>query len=513
MKRIAFYSAIAGLVLALLLVVSFRGKGNKHLTSKGGVTRSELVKKCVKAKSPGREFDMQNAFIEIADQVGEAVVAISTERTQKMNHGSSNSRFKRFGSGGSFGEEDPLERFFYEFFGQMPEKEFKQKGLGTGVIIDKEGHILTNHHVIEDADQITINLPDGRTFQGVVKGSDPRSDLAVVKIDAKDLPYAELGDSDLLKVGGWVVAMGNPFGYILRSPKPTVTVGVVSALHRRIPTPGPSGDRGYLDMIQTDAAINPGNSGGPLCDLNGKVIGINVVIFSTSGGYQGIGFAIPINSVKEVLGDLISGKEIAYGWLGVTVQEIDKEMAEYFKLKDEKGALVSQVTADSPAEAGGINEGDIIISINGQKINEVHDLLKEVSKAKEGKIVNMDVLRDGSKRILKVTIGKRPAKIEGLGEEDEESYKETKEWRGIKVTSITDGIAQDLELKNKEGVVIVTIDTSSRSFDAGLMRGDVIREINRVKILDVDGYLKATKEAKGPALIRTDRGYFIVKPE
>ena len=513
MRRIAFYSAIAGLVLALLIVVSFRGKRNRYLTSKDGLTKSEILKKGVKAKKLSGEFDIQNVFTEIADRVGEAVVAISTERTQKTNYGSPNSRFKRFGSGSPFGGEDPLERFFYEFFGQMPEKEFKQQGLGTGVIIDKEGHILTNHHVIEDADQITINLPDGRTFQGVVKGSDPRSDLAVVKIDAKDLPYAQLGDSDLLQVGEWVVAMGNPFGHILRSPKPTITVGVVSALHRRIPTPGPSGDRGYLDMIQTDAAINPGNSGGPLCDLNGRVIGINVVIFSTSGGYQGIGFAIPSNSIKEVLGDLISGKEITYGWLGVTVQEMDKEMAEYFKLKDEKGALVSQVMPDSPAEAGGINEGDIIISINGQKINEVHDLLKTISKAKEGQIVNIDVLRDGLKRILKVKIGKRPSKAEALGEEGEESYKETKEWRGIKATTITDEIAEDLELKNKDGVIVVSVDNGSQSFDAGLMRGDVIREINRTDVIDVASYLKVTKDAKGPALIRTDRGYFIVKPE
>lgn len=518
MKK-SFFNVIA-IGIALLLIAGLLIYNRQSFLPKKEITKAESVvateparffKRSANISKIKGEIDIQNAFINVADKAGKAVVAISTERTQKVALQRPRIRFKRFGFGGPFNDEDPFEKFFEDFFGNFPEKEFKQKGLGSGFIIDEDGHILTNHHVVEGADKINVNLPDGRSFEATVKGADPRSDLAIVKINANNLPISELGDSSVTQVGEWVVALGNPFGHVIRSPEPTVTVGVVSALHRRIPTPG--GGSGYLDMIQTDAAINPGNSGGPLCDLNGRVIGINVVIFSTSGGYQGVGFAIPINAVKDILGDLIKGKEIAYGWLGVSAQEITPDLQEYFNLPDRKGALISEIMPGSPAEKAGLKEGDIIRAFNDKKIDVLHDLLREVGNTKVGKIAYVDIIRDRVKSRIEVKIGKRSPKIELVEGEEIRVPNEADKWRGMQVSDITDEIARELKLKSSEGVVIMQIDPKSVSYEAGLREASVIREINKTKISSLDDYRKITSEAKGPALVRTDRGYFIVKEE
>ncbi|MDD5254616.1 MAG: trypsin-like peptidase domain-containing protein, partial [Candidatus Omnitrophica bacterium] len=275
---------------------------------------------------------MEDAVVNVANTAGKAVVSISTEITSKSQG------VRRFYFGQPFGESpfggNDLERFFNDFFGEIPEREYKQTGLGSGVIIDQEGYILTNEHVVRGADKITVTLSDGREFKGEVKGQDMRSDLAVIKINANSLPIASLGDSDGLRIGQWVVAIGNPFGFALENPEPTVTAGVISALHRSLGRGLSRGERDYNDLIQTDAAINPGNSGGPLVNLKGEVIGINVAIFSTSGGYQGIGFAIPVNNAKRILSRLIEGKKILYGWMGVTIQDLTGEMSSYFGLPD-----------------------------------------------------------------------------------------------------------------------------------------------------------------------------------
>lgn len=236
-------------------------------------------------------LNIEDAVIKVAATSGRAVVSISTEHIAKLGGGKSFYFGYPFGSS-PFGEDEFFRKFFEDFFGEMPRREYKQMGLGSGVIIDKDGYILTNEHVISEADKITVTLPDGREFKGEVKGKDARSDLAVIKIDAHNLPVASLGDSDSLKIGQWVIAIGNPFGFALQNPEPTVTVGVIGALHRTLGR-GLSGERDYNDLIQTDAAINPGNSGGPLVNLKGEIVGINVAIFSTSGGYQ----ALPMNRI------------------------------------------------------------------------------------------------------------------------------------------------------------------------------------------------------------------------
>ena len=449
------------------------------------------------------EIDIQNAFIKVADAVGPAVVSVYTETTHKIE-------MRRFHFGGESPFQDKFfQDFFKDFFRDIPEREYKQRGLGSGVIIDKEGYILTNEHVIRGAEKITVALSDGREFEGIVKGADPRSDLAVVKIEANNLPVAELGDSDLVQIGEWAMAIGNPFGYIMRSPKPTVTVGVISALHRSLPRRLP----GYTDLIQTDAAINPGNSGGPLCDLNSKVIGINVAIFTQYGGYQGVGFAIPINYAKEILGDLIKGKKVLYGWLGISVQDLTKELADYFGVADNEGILVAGVVEGGPAGKGGMKEGDIIKTFDEKKIKNVDELLRIVSRARVEKTVKVGIIRNKKAIDLSITVEERPAKIDKGAIPGAAAGPERKEdtWRGMTISGITGEIAAQLNLTDKMGVVITNIKFNSPAHESGLRRGDVIREIDRKRINNPTDFENVLTSLKGDVLIRTERGYIIVK--
>ncbi|NQT06058.1 MAG: trypsin-like peptidase domain-containing protein [Candidatus Omnitrophica bacterium] len=460
-----------------------------------------------KEKAPGvrvvGEVDLKDAFINVADQVGPAVVSISTERTHKIKV-----NMPSLGGMSPFHEE-----FFRDFFKGMPEEyEKKQMGLGSGVIIDKEGYILTNEHVVSGADKILVTLSDGRKFEGKLKGSDPKSDLATIKISAKNLPVAEFGNSDYVKTGEWVVAIGNPFGYIVDSPKPTVTAGVISALHRSLP----SNKSGYMDLIQTDAAINPGNSGGPLCDIEGKVIGINVAIFSTTGGYQGVGFAIPANQAKKVMGDLIKGKKISYGWMGVVVQEITEDLAAYFKLQDQKGVLVAQVIKDGPAYNAGIKEGDVIKRFDKKSVDSVKELLFKINSVAVGKDIEVELIHGGEKVVLKMLIGEMPsdkelARMQGkFVEEDEEL---TEKWRGIEVSPITDKLALGLNIVNREGVVVISVEQASAAYHANIRVGDVIKKIGAKVVKDIEDYKDAIGGLEGDVLLYTDRGFAIVKKE
>ena len=474
-------------------------------------THAESAKapRAVSGTTSASEIDLRTAFIDVAEMVGPAVVSISSERVHKT----SGIRRFQFGpkSRGPFSEDDFFDDFFKDFFGDMPEREYKQVGLGTGVIIDASGFILTNDHVISGAEKITVTLPDGRSFKATPKGADPRSDLAIIKIDAKNLPVATLGNSDLVQTGEWVVAIGNPFGFAVNNPTPTVTVGVVSAVHRSLPSRADrqEKDRSYLDLIQTDAAINPGNSGGPLCNLEGKIIGINVAIVSTSGGYQGLGFAIPSNTANDVVGDLIKGKKVVYGWFGVTVQDITEDLAKFFGLAEKEGVLISGVLKDGPAKKGGLKEGDIIIKINGEKIKKVRDVLKTVGRAKPGQRVDVTIIRGKKTAVIPVIVGERPSEPGAAeGQEVKPEVEEEIVWRGIKVIDITPELAERYKIENSAGVIVAEIEPGS---PAPLMRGDIIREINMTPIKNKAEYNKVVGKIKGDVLLRTDKGYIIVK--
>jgi len=339
-----------------------------------------------------------------------AVVSIATERIEKYRD-----------SFGPFGD-DSFDELFRYFFGpdrrQLPkaqEREYRIPGLGSGVIIDEEGYILTNEHVIQDADKITVTLPDGRTFKGELKGKDARSDLAIIQIKGNNLPAVALGDSDAVRVGQLTIAIGNPFGFF-GSPEPAVSSGIVSALGRSLRLPdSKGGERVYNDLIQTDAAINRGNSGGPLLNIKGEVIGINVAIASTSGGSQGVGFAIPVNIAKDIIGNLIEGKKVLYGWLGINIRDIDQDLADYFGLKDTQGIFVDKVLEDTPAEKGGFKETDIIKTFNGMKVKNVRDLLKRVGRAPIGEKVKIGIVRGNKELVLEVEIGERPEELTEFG--------------------------------------------------------------------------------------------------
>jgi len=456
-------------------------------------------------------FRMEDAVINVAKSAGPAVVSISTEHTEKFKGAGGRRYYFSSPSGASpFGGDDSFRRFFDDFFGEMPDREYKQKGLGSGVIIDSRGYILTNQHVIDEADKITVTLSDGRNLKGVVKGQDARSDLAVIQIDARNLPVAFLGDSDNLKIGQWAVAIGNPFAFAMQNPEPTVTAGVISALHRSLGR-AISQDKDYNDLIQTDAAINPGNSGGPLVNLKGEVVGINVAIFTTSGGYQGIGFAIPINNAKKIISKLIEGKKITYGWFGVAVQDLTDELAKYFGLPDKKGTLVVSVLKNSPAEKAGIKESDIIKQFDNKAINNVRELLNAVGRAEVGRKVKVVVLRAKKELSLEAQVGQRPENLQEEPSEEPSTKGAYNKWRGLTVKELTPDIARRLGIEEKNGVVVVDVEPGSAAEEANINTQDVIVQINKEAVKNISDYQRITKALKADALVKLSRGYVLLK--
>ena len=452
--------------------------------------------------APGEAESLQNAFIRISQQVGPAVVSISTEQIERVK--------EYFRGHPSFGNEQ-FEDFFRQFYGDVPERELHRFGLGSGVIIDERGYILTNEHVVADAEKITVTLTDGREFIGTVKGKDPRSDLAIVKIDAKKLPVAALGDSGQVKTGQWVVAIGNPLGLAgvgasaqTFGSEPTVSVGVVSAMHRQLPKTSRL-DRDYSDLIQTDATINPGNSGGPLVNLDGQVIGVNVAIIVGAG--NAYGFAIPSNKAKSVLDTLIEGKKVVYGWLGIQIQDITQDVAEYYGLPEREGVLVYQVLPDSPAKIAGLKDGDIVKTYENQPIHHSRELIERVSGTKAGQRVTLEILREKKRQTVTVEIGERPADVEMAG-----GGAGTETWRGLHVAALSPDQVERLNAPaGTTGVVVVEVDQGSPAEQAGLRQGDIINEINRVRIESVNDYRTAIAQLKGNALVRTARGYVVIK--
>jgi serine protease Do len=450
------------------------------LSSQVGVITPLPAKSRISSKSLDLLSQLSEAQSEVAAVATPSIVNISTTRVIKARD---EAPFDFF--------DDP---FFRRFFGdQLPRnnapKEHKEQSLGSGVIVSDDGYIVTNNHVIEKAQEIKVLLLNKRDYKARLIGADPKTDIAVIKIEAKGLPALAWGDSNKLKVGEIAFAIGNPFGL-----NQTVTMGIISAVGR-----ANVGIADYEDFIQTDAAINPGNSGGALINASGELIGINTAILSRTGGYQGIGFAVPSSMAKQVMDSLVKYKKVVRGWLGVSIQEVTSELADEFGVRDLKGALVSGVLKASPAEKAGIKQGDVILQYNGKIVEDTGHLRNMVSQTPVGTSVKVRLLRQKKEIDLEVLIAELPKKLsdsppreQGTGREEESSA-----LTGLVVRELTPELARRLGIdENEKGVVVVNIDAESKVYEAGLRPGDVILQINQKDISTLDAYKKAVKKIK-----------------
>jgi serine protease Do len=387
---------------------------------------------------------------------------------------------------------EPFKRFFGipDMPEQAPKREMKRTSLGSGVIFTPDGYIITNNHVVEDADEINVTLHTFEEYEATIVGRDPKSDVALLKIESKaDLPYVTFGDSDTLRVGEWVLAIGNPFGL-----QKTVTAGIVSAKGRAI------NNESYGNYIQTDASINPGNSGGPLFNLNGEMVGVNTAIFSRTGGNIGIGFAIPVNMAKNVLAQLKEHGKVTRGWLGVMIQQVTPDLADNFGLDRPIGALVGQVVPGSPAEKAGLNAGDVIIEYNGKEVSQMSMLPAMVASTSVGEKATIVLIRDGKKQNITVEIGKMEDEDSVLADTETGTSKKI----GITVQELTPKLAESLGIEEVQGLIVSDINPGSAAAEAGILRGDIILEINREKVESIVQYrnaLVAAQEKKSILLL------------
>ena len=409
-------------------------------------------------------------FAKVAETIKPAVININTTVSRGGGGPGGRTPFEEF-----FGED-----FFRRFFGDVPER-MPQRSLGSGVIIDPSGIALTNSHVVEKAAEIEVTTLDGSKHKAKVIGSDKKTDLAVLKLDdgKGKFAFARLGDSDRMQVGDWVIAVGSPFGL-----QATVTAGIISAKARQI------GQGPFDDFIQTDAAINPGNSGGPLVNMQGEVIGINTAIVQ---GGSGIGFAIPSNMARKISTELASRGRVTRGWLGVALQPLTPELARSFNAKDTKGVLVSDVVPDSPAAKAGLKPGDILLEFEGKKTEEPADLQRAVGLTSPGNAAKIKVWRDSGERTVELKIGEAPDEREV---QQRSGGRATPSALGLEVRPITPEVARQLNLRTNEGVIVARVDEGTSAAEAGIQRGDVIREINRQKVRNLADYERFTREAK-----------------
>ena len=418
------------------------------------------------AKNAPVQMVPQN-FSSLADTVSPAVVHIRVEKTVKGG-GPVFPQFKQ----NPFGDNEQFKEFFGRNFGQQRQPEFKQPGQGSGFIIDKSGYIVTNHHVVAGADTIKVILKEDTEYDAKLVGREPVTDIALIKVAATgNLPTVPMGSTEKLSVGEWVAAIGSPFGL-----EHTVTAGIVSAKGRVI------GSGPYDDFIQTDASINPGNSGGPLINMRGEIVGINTMIIA---GGNGIGFAIPIDQAKDIIAQLKTGGEVTRGWLGVTIQDLKGNLAEYYGVQDKSGVLVASVVPGDPADQAGIQPNDIITKVGGKKITTSRDLTNLAAKLGVGDTARVTVLRDGRPKTLKVKVGKRPLTMAAAS--DHQRQEKEGEY-GFEVTELTPQVAQRYNIKETAGVIVVAVEPNSKAQAAGIQQGDLIIEVNRKNVASVKDF-------------------------
>jgi len=445
---------IAGLIIGLVISSSF------DLQNKSSAQVREVSKE---SKDFLNKFTI--ALAEVSEVVKPVVVNISTERSDK-------------GEANPFGHffNDP---FFKKFFDENddsigPARKHKTTSLGSGVILKSDGYIITNNHVIKDAEKINVTTVDNKTYVGKVIGTDPKTDIAVIKIAANNLSTINMGDSDSLRVGEVVIAIGSPYGL-----NQTVTMGIVSATGR-----SNVGISDYEDFIQTDAAINPGNSGGALVNTKGELIGINTAIFSTSGGYQGIGFAIPINVIKRVVDSLIKNGKVVRGWLGISIQDLTPDLAKQFGIDGSSGVLIADIVEGGPAEKVGIKQGDLIVELNGKTMASTKELRNLIANTPPGNKVDLVIVRDKKKMKFSVKVGELPDKIVASAEG------QTNNLMGVSVQTLTPIMKERMDIPSKvKGVIVVDVDPESPSGSI-LRQNDVICELNKTRINDVEDFKK-----------------------
>ncbi len=476
---VALSSIIIGMTISSISFYSTYDKTNNFLAHAESILNN----------SPDIQnaLSVQKAFRLVAKTIIPTVVNISTEIVVKQQLSMDNNPFSRF-----FGQD-----WFDFYFGDQPKtRDFVQKALGTGVIIDEDGFILTNLHVVQNASKIIVKLSNGKEYKAKVIGIDSKTDLALIKIDTKDkLPIPPIGNSDEIEVGDWAIAIGNPFGL-----NETYTVGVISAKGRS----GIVGDSSrYENYIQTDAPINPGNSGGALVNIQGQLIGINTAIATPSGGNVGIGFAIPINVAKTVFDQLKDKGKVIRGWLGVNIQDLTPDIAKHFNLKNQEGVLVADVIEKSPASDAGLKSGDIIIEYDKKDIKNVNQLRNQVAETKPNTRINIKIIRQNKSMELKIKIGEMAEDTSQIAQKSSAKY-----WLGFKAESINDQNLNNFNLskEDKIGVMITEIQNNSLAEVNGLQVGDIIKQINNEKINTINDFDKFTNENS-----KTESFLFVIK--